>query len=394
MHPKVSAAGSGIWTLTFLTVLFTGCGSSSHMAPVSPGNPTSPSNPGSSSATFSVSGIVPASGAAQVALNTTVQITFSSAANATTVNTTNIKITNPNPVSGAVSYNSTSNTAVFTPAAPLAASSTYTVTVSGVSGTNGASLASPFKSTFTTVAAPSGGGGGGGATLQYQSPLMLSNYAVVGQVTIDTKGNTTVTLKGAKASTKLFVQFCPAIQPGAPNATTPCVPIFNTMTTDANGDATQSTMFPESGDWAGDFYVQDEASSSAILYQTWIAPGVNGETYQSTLVPETKANGGADTTQTKQDPLTSGAIGYTSASGMATFNLTGGLASTNYETAETETVYMDGSGSYELNTFNTDAKGDATSSTQLDGIGGDIFTVGPQSGQYAGYIGGFSIPYP
>jgi hypothetical protein len=52
---------------------------------------TGSSDPTGSSTSFSVSAITPSSGATQVATTGTIQITFSSAADASTVNATNIR---------------------------------------------------------------------------------------------------------------------------------------------------------------------------------------------------------------------------------------------------------------------------------------------------------------
>ena len=82
---------------------------------------------GSSHPAISVASTVPATGATGVSTTAAIQITFSSAANPNTVNSTNIQVTDPNknPVPGTVTYNSTTNIATFTPTTPLAANTTY-----------------------------------------------------------------------------------------------------------------------------------------------------------------------------------------------------------------------------------------------------------------------------
>lgn len=394
---RSSSRNAAIFSLTVLSALFTGCGSSHVNTPSSPTpTPGSPSSPGGSSATFSVASIVPAAGATQVPLNATVQITFSSAANTSTVNTTNIKVTDPNAVSGAVSYNSMTNTAVFTPAAPLTASTTYTVTVSGVTGTNGAKLANTYTSTFATVAPgtspnpPPPTPPPAPVTLQYQAPLLQGQSTANGKVTVDTTGNVAIQLTGAAASTTYSVQFCPAVDSLNSNASAATCLNIATLATNASGDGSATAMFPQPGNWAGDFEVM---LGSKQMYGTYLWPAVPNQTYMATLEPKMSTNNGWDTTLSKQDPLTSGTVTYTN--GNVTFTLTGGLANTTYESNESETVYIDGSGTYGLNTFTTDAKGDATSSTTASDSGGDIFQVGPNnSNVYAGYIGGFTVPKP
>lgn len=403
MVPKIFSASFAVCTLTLVSAMFTGCGSSNHVQanPNSPSpTPGGPSNPSPSSATFSVTGIVPASGTTQVALNSTIQITFSSAATASTVNSSNIKVTDPNVVAGAVSYNSSSNTATFTPSAQLVANSTYTVTVNGVTGANGASLANAFTSNFAT-ASSSGTGSSGNTTLQYQATLLNSNgTAVSGQISVDTSGNVTIELSGGAASTSYAVSFCPAEDPTAPAAANVQCLSIGTLTTNASGAANSTYKFPQPGNWAGDFSLMTSGSSSP-QFSTYLV-GNNtppkGQVYMSTLEPQSTTNGkGVLTQNSTQDPLKSGTVTYSSTTQEVTFSLTGGLANASYYTSETETTYIDGSGSYTLDNLTTNASGNGSVTTQLDGIGGDLFQVGPNQGPssgqyYAGYIGGFSVP--
>ncbi len=166
MVSSLYGARRSLCVLTFLPLLLSGCGSGSHQ-PL-PGNPSGPSNPptgssGSASTAFSVSSITPAPGTTGVALNTPIKIVFSSAADASTVNTTNIQVMDPKAVSGAVAYDASTSTATFTPSSALVANSTYTVRVSGVTSSTGTGLASPFTSNFSTSAASSSGGSTGGS---------------------------------------------------------------------------------------------------------------------------------------------------------------------------------------------------------------------------------------
>ncbi len=364
-----------------------GCGGGSpHSVSGSPSDPSNPSpTPSQPSAAFSVSAITPGSGALQIALNSAIQISFSSAADASTVDATNIKVTDPKPVAGTVSYDSDNNTATFTPSAALVANSTYTVTVSGVTSASGASLASPFTSAFATASASNSPGGSTGtdSTLQYQAPLFSSTTAN-GQVSIDASGNVTVQLTGATASTSFTVQFCPAFDASI-NQTAPACFNVTTLSTDASGNGSSTVEFPQPGNWAGDFQLMVDGKEQFI---TTLEPGVNGETFLATLEPETTTNGGTVTMTSSQSPLTSGAVTY--ANGTVTFAMTGASPNSMFTTTESETRYVGSSGTYELNTFSTDAQGDATSSAQLSGTGGDMLEALPQKS--AGFIGGFSVP--
>lgn len=374
-----------------------GCGSGSHPAPSSPGSPSSPSSPGSSSATFSVASVVPAAGAASVALNSTIQITFSSAANASTVNTTDIKVTDPSPVAGAVSYNSASNTAVFTPAAALAANTTYTVTVSGVTGANGASLASAFTSTFTTVSSTGGGGGGGGAaTMQYQVTIFPAyKNPGGGQISIDTKGGVSLQLSGAVASASYTVQFCPAYvlyQQQQP----PCISVGN-ITTDASGNGSATMQFPQAGSWAGDFELMAGTTQAySTGFDGTAGPDTSTEVYTAALEPESTVNGKGlyASSSTPQGPLTSGSVTYSK--GQIVFTMAGASPDTSFETDETP--ILGGSETYQLygsnhqSSFTTDANGNLTFSVLPDGMGGDFFEITPVNSSTVGFIGGFTVP--
>jgi hypothetical protein len=95
----------------------------------------------------------PPGGASGACSNTIVTATFSKAMNPSTINATTFTLVGPNgtAVSGQVTYNSASNTAIFTPAASLALATLYTATIStGVTDAFGNHLASNFVWSFTT----------------------------------------------------------------------------------------------------------------------------------------------------------------------------------------------------------------------------------------------------
>ncbi len=125
----------------------------------------------------------PANGSTGIAVNTTVQVTFSEAMDATTINTTNIKLAETatsTTVAGTVSYNSGTNTATFTPTSPLKNNISYTLTVTtGVKDVAGNALASNQTSTFTTVTDTTA------PTIVVTSPVNnATNVAVGSKVTV------------------------------------------------------------------------------------------------------------------------------------------------------------------------------------------------------------------
>jgi hypothetical protein len=100
-----------------------------------------------------VSSTSPAANATGVAVNTTVSATFSEAMNAVTITTSSFTLkAGSTPVSGSVSYNSSTYTATFTPSANLSYSTTYTATLStAITDAAGNPLASAYSWSFTTV---------------------------------------------------------------------------------------------------------------------------------------------------------------------------------------------------------------------------------------------------
>ena len=102
-----------------------------------------------------VIGVSPADAAIGVPVNAPVNVTFSEAMDASTINSNNItlQVTSSGAVvAGTVTYNSTSHVATFTPTAPLGSAVNYTFTVAGVvKDVSGNAMVNPFQSTFTTV---------------------------------------------------------------------------------------------------------------------------------------------------------------------------------------------------------------------------------------------------
>jgi len=128
-----------------------------------------------------VAGMSPSPGAADVAVNTPVTVTFSETMSASSITASSFTLTQGgSPVSGSVSYDSGTQTATFTPSSILAYSTSYTATLTtGVQDSEGVALASSSSWNFTTAPPPvtssgSSGGGGGGcfiATAAFGSAL-------------------------------------------------------------------------------------------------------------------------------------------------------------------------------------------------------------------------------
>jgi len=98
--------------------------------------------------TFTVVATTPPDGVTGVAINAAIKVTFSKSADPTTINATTVLV---DGVTGAVSYDDSSRTATFTPAAPLAKVTTYHATVTtGAKDATSAALAASYSWAFTT----------------------------------------------------------------------------------------------------------------------------------------------------------------------------------------------------------------------------------------------------
>src|ERR1051326_358647 len=134
-----------------------------------------------------VSSTLPANAATGVAINQSVNTTFSAAMHASTITTASFLLKGPGvtPVTGTVAYNALSRIATFTPASNLVASTVYTATVTtGVKDLAGNVLASNDVWSFTTAATTSG-----------QTSVALgtaTKFSVLASSTVTNTGATTV----------------------------------------------------------------------------------------------------------------------------------------------------------------------------------------------------------
>ena len=102
----------------------------------------------------SVASTLPANAATNVAIDSAINIVFNKAMNAATINTTNITVNGgAGNIAGTVTYNSSNNTAVFTPSAVMNYSTDHTVTVSlNVEDTKGSKMTGNHSFTFRSAA--------------------------------------------------------------------------------------------------------------------------------------------------------------------------------------------------------------------------------------------------
>jgi Domain of unknown function (DUF4082)/Bacterial Ig-like domain len=98
-----------------------------------------------------VTGVTPSSGSTGVPASVAPTATFSQPVVPNTVSFT-LKDSGGSPVGGSVSFNGANTVATFTPSSSLAASTSYTATVSGAQNTSGTPMSGPFSWGFTTGA--------------------------------------------------------------------------------------------------------------------------------------------------------------------------------------------------------------------------------------------------
>lgn len=129
-----------------------------------------------------ITSTVPGNLVTGVALNGTVNSTFSKPINPLTLSTATFKLAGPGvtSVTGAVAYNALTNIATFTPAAALAPGTTYTATITtGVKDLAGNALAVNKVWSFATVA----------AVVLGPSPVLLGsagNYVILAETGVST----------------------------------------------------------------------------------------------------------------------------------------------------------------------------------------------------------------
>ena len=132
-----------------------------------------------------------AAGAICVPQNQTIKVTFNESIDSLTLTPNTFFIEG---VTGSVTYDAGAQTATFTPAALLAANTTYTIMVTtGVKDMGGVPLAPPYQKTFTT--GPCGGTGGtGGGTGPMPVVLCpsIGNIDVLAGSTVTNTGSTTI----------------------------------------------------------------------------------------------------------------------------------------------------------------------------------------------------------
>jgi hypothetical protein len=131
-----------IAVLLWVTLLLAGCGGGGGgAAPVVTDPPAS----------FEVLSVVPSDNQTGISLNATFRVTFNQAVDPATIGSGITAASYIDGLPGSVTYNSTTNTATFTPGTQLAPLTEYTVTIAAsVRSANGEPLSAPHTLRFTT----------------------------------------------------------------------------------------------------------------------------------------------------------------------------------------------------------------------------------------------------
>lgn len=235
-----------IWFAAFLLIIFaTGC--SDYDQPGANPTVTAPT----------VSSMSPAGGVSIACPNTIVTATFSKAMNPASIDGSTFTLTGPGgaAVTGVVTYDASSDTAIFTPAGSLAFSTLYTATITtGAEDMYGNALASNASWMFTTSATPcqapappasvtpaAGSGGACPNTVVAADFPQAMNPATINTTTFTVTGPGTTSITGAitpDLTNKIFT-FTPS---GNLTLNTTYTATITTGAKDAQGNALASNF--------------------------------------------------------------------------------------------------------------------------------------------------------
>jgi len=181
---------------------------------------------------------IPASGATNVVVGTTVRATFNEAMDATTLTTATFTLAQGvTPVTGTVSYATAGTSATFIPGSPLGAGLVYTATVTtGARNVAGTAMASNHTWNFTTSAT---------ASLCALAPVVLGGadpFVVLAGSTVTSTGLTSVTGDLGVSPGTVVSGFGPGVIVGTIHAGDPTAATAIADLTTAYNDAAGRTL--------------------------------------------------------------------------------------------------------------------------------------------------------
>jgi methionine-rich copper-binding protein CopC len=284
----------------------------------------------------------PANAATNIPVNTTVTATFSKAMDVNTINTGTFQLKTTvggTPVAGVVTYNSGTNTATFTPSAPLNSQTAYTATITtGAKDTFGNALAAAVPWTFSTadVSAPTVTAvspTAGQANVSTGTAVTITFSEPMDPLTINTS---TITLK--TTATSVSVNGTVAYNNGTNTAT------FTPSGALANGTGYTVTVTTGAKDASGNPLANQFVSTftTASVPSVVSTNPVDGETnasvattvtatFSESMDPNTILNPSTFTVKTTGGAAVAGTVTYDQATKTATFTPTSALSNnTNY----------------------------------------------------------------
>jgi methionine-rich copper-binding protein CopC len=298
-----------------------------------------------------VVGVVPTSGATNVATNATVQVTFSEAIDQTTLGNVTLKNTGTSAIVPTTSsYDVGTNRVTLTPTGPLSNATNYTLTVgTGVKDLAGNSLAAQFTSTFTTIGVTDNTA----PTIVSRTPAIgATGVATTTAVTVtfneamdaSTINTTTISLKPTAGGSNIAATVvCNSPAPCLTGTLTPTVPLLNntnyTVTVTTGVKDVAGNALAAQATWTFTTIADTTAPTVTVTSPLNLATGVAVSstitvTFNEDMDPTT-LNGTLTnfTVKTTAGSIpVAGTVSYNAATRVATFTPTANLAagSTNY----------------------------------------------------------------
>src|SRR3984957_13655233 len=292
----------------------------------------------------------PANGATGVAVTTSITVTFDEPVNPTTANSSTFVVTGHagTPVLGTITYSG--STATFPPNSPLAASSTYTATITtGVQDPAGIALAANFVWTFATGTIPTVVSTNplNGAINVFTNQVVVATFSeAMNSTTVVTAGTTTMaaTGGGAVAGTVTYVAATNTVKVAPTAPFLPSTPYTVTISTSAQSAA--GNALARNYVWHFKTGKTANATSPTVISTvpaseaTAVATNqIITATFSATMDPATITASGTFTVTGAANAAVAGSVSYVGRT--ATFTPTGALPSNTQFTATISTAAKD-----------------------------------------------------
>lgn len=247
------------------------------------------------------------------------------------------------------------------------------------SGSSGAANPAP---TPTPAPAP------GSNPDMFQAPMINGPGNKVGQIQVNASANNgagTLTLQGAPQSASMTLRFQPFDADTYGNGAAPAYDI-TTVTTDASGNAQVNFQYPKSGVFFGAFRLMQGTTAVADSGYTYTTtPDFHASIQRASTVNDVNWS---PVFTVGNDQVTSGSLNVHGSN--LTIQVAGAVPNSRYDVSMCPNG--EGSGCYQVASFNTDASGAASASADLTGTytpAGETFYI--FRGNALEYVGGFKV---